>query len=89
MQQIQQELRACREYAEQGYGLAYESFGKMKEALRNEQAKLRETERRQTQIKWLENDRLFKKQLLEIKRLEQQTIDGVGENLRSLKEKMG
>lgn len=89
MEQIQQELKECREYAEQGYGLAYESFGKMKEALRNEQAKLRETERRQTQIKRLENDRLFKKQLLEIKRLEQQTIDGVGENLRSLKEKMG
>lgn len=89
MEQIQQELAVCREYAQQGYNLAHESFEKMQEALRNEREKLRETQRQQNQIKRLENDKQLSKQLGEIKNREQQTVSKVADNLRSLKEKMG
>lgn len=89
MEQIQQELAACRDYAQQGYDLAYKSFEKMQEALRNEREKLRETQRQQNQIERLENDKQLSKQLGEIRNQEQQTVSSVADNLRSLKEKMG
>jgi len=89
LEQIQQELAVCREYAQQGYNLAHESFEKMQEALRNEREKLRETQRQQNQIKRLENDKQLSKQLGEIRNREQQTVSKVADNLRSLKEKMG
>ena len=89
MEQIQQELAACREYAQQGYELAYKSFEKMKEALRSEREKLSETERKQNQIERLENDKQLARQLAEIRKLEQQTVSSVANNLQSLKEKMG
>mgnify|MGYP002623749514 CR=1 FL=1 len=89
MEQIQQELAACREYAQQGYELAYKSFEKMKEALRSEREKLSETERKQNQDERLENDKQLARQLAEIRKLEQQTVSSVANNLQSLKEKMG
>lgn len=88
MKQIQEELAACRESARQGYDLAHESFEKMREALRNERNKLRETDRQQNKISRLENDEHFRKQLRGLEKLEQQTVSGVADNLRSLEEKM-
>ena len=89
MEQIQQELAACREYAQQGYDLAHESFEKMQGALRNEQERLREKDRQQNQISRLENDKHFSNQLNELATLQRKTIGRVSENLQSLKTKMG
>lgn len=87
MSDIQQELAACRESAETGYQLAQESFDKLKDALAEEREKLREADRRQ-QSSRLENDRIFRQQLREMDRLENETVSRVEDNLRTLKKKM-
>ena len=89
MEQIQQELAACRDYAQQGYDLAHDSFEKMQGALNNEQERLREKDRQQNQIRRLENDKHFSNQLNELATLQRKTIGRVSENLQSLKTKMG
>ena len=87
MNDIQQELAACRESAETGYQLAQESFDKLQEALSEEREKLREADRRQ-QSSRLENDRIFRQQLGEMDRLERETVSRVEDNLRDLRRKM-
>ncbi|MBR1645963.1 MAG: 50S ribosome-binding GTPase [Selenomonadaceae bacterium] len=89
MATFQEELTACREYAEQGYQLADESFDKMKLDLHTAQDRLLNADSKQGTLSRLEKDPHFEKQLRNMKKLQQQTVDGVGENLRSLKDKMG
>ena len=89
MSTFQQELQACREYAEQGYLLAQGSFDEMRMALGNARDKLRSADRRQGSFTRLENDKLFAKQLRQLQKLQRQTLDGVEGNLRSLKQKTG
>ncbi len=85
MTDLQQELAACRERAEQGYILANESFERMKDALRDEQQKLKAAEAQQNKISRLENDKHFKNQMCDMKKLEDEFISRVGDNLRALK----
>ena len=89
MSTFQQELQACREYAEQGYNLANNSFVEMRTSLDNARDKLRSADRRQGNFTRLENDKLFSKQLRQLQKLQRQTLDGVEGNLRSLKQKTG
>lgn len=87
MSDIQQELAECRASAEIGYQLAQESFEKLQAALSEEREKLREADQRQ-QSSRLENDSHFQDQLVEMNRLERETVSRVEGNLRDLKKKM-
>lgn len=85
MTDLEQELAACSDRAEQGYKLANESFEKMQAALHDEQQKLKAAENQQNKISRLENDKHFKKQMQDMKKLEDEFISKVGDNLRTLK----
>ena len=88
MSNIQQELKLCREYAEDGYDIANESLNKMKSALDEEKEKLRSADRQQQSNKRMENDRHFQKQLHDMNKLEREVINEVDDNLKGLKSQM-
>ena len=89
MSNIQQELKLCREYAEDGYDIANESLNKMKSALDEEKEKLRSADRQQQSNKRMENDRHFQKQLHDMNKLEREVINEVDDNLKGLKSQNG
>lgn len=88
MSDIQQELNACKEYAEEGYQIAEESLAKLETALQEEMNNLQAKDNQQKQIRRLENDKHFGKQFKAMKTLENQTVKTVRKNLHDLQEKM-
>lgn len=88
MLDIKHELSECREYAQNGFEMAQDSYSKMKEALREERNKLREADRKQNKIKRIENDKHFRNQLKEMDALEKAMLNDVERNLDDLKARM-
>ena len=88
MKNIEQELLACRERAEEGYRIADEFFEKLEIALHDEKENLRKADSQQSKINRLENDEHFKKQFAEISEMEREIVNTVDDNLSDLKEKM-
>lgn len=88
MSNIQQELKLCREYAENGYNIANDSLNEMKSALNEEKEKLRSADRHQQSNRRMENDRHFQNQLRDMDNLEREVINEVDGNLKNLKSQM-
>ena len=82
---IEEALAGCRESAEIGNEIAEESFDKLKDALREEKYNLREAERKQNQINRTKNDDHFRKQSQKMERLEDEIIEKIKVDLRTLK----
>ena len=85
MSAIEEALAGCRESAEIGNEIAEESFDKLKDALREEKYNLREAERKQNQINRTKNDDHFRKQSQKMERLEDEIIEKIKVDLRTLK----
>ena len=82
MDNLQQELSECREYAQCGKKLADESFKEMKSKINEEKDKLQAAERRQNSDVRIENNPIFNRQLRETESLEKDTVNRAEENIR-------
>ena len=85
MSAIKAALEACGKSAGIGEHIAEESFGKLKDALREEKDNLRDAERKQNQIHRTKNDDHFRNQRLKMERLEDEIVDKINIDLQDLR----
>ena len=85
MSAIKKALEACGKSAGTGEHIAEESFGKLKDALREEKDNLRDAERKQNQIHRAKNDDHFRNQRLKMERLEDEIVDKINIDLQDLR----
>ena len=76
MDNFQQELAACREYAQRGKKLADESFNALREVIRVQRNNLIDANRQQQNSR-LDNDSIFNDQIRRIEQLESEIQNGI------------
>lgn len=84
--EMEAELNACREYAENGYKLAQEKFDEMKKTLADEMEKLNHADDAQDQIERVENTKLIEEQKRRLATLAEQ-MDSIQADIDILHER--